>query len=33
MTAAAYTKDLLNRIPPSHIEAERTIGEALASGQ
>ena len=32
MTAAAYAKDLLNRIPPSKIEAERKISDVLSSG-
>lgn len=31
MTAAAYAKDLLNRIPPSKIKAERKIGDVLSS--
>ncbi|KAL8369144.1 hypothetical protein RB599_004544 [Gaeumannomyces hyphopodioides] len=30
MTAAAYTKDLLNRIPPNKIEAEKKISEVLS---
>ncbi|KAL4810803.1 purine and uridine phosphorylase [Aspergillus unguis] len=30
MVAAAYAKDLLHRIPPSKIEAERRIGDILA---
>jgi nucleoside phosphorylase len=32
MTAAAYAKDLLNRIPPSKVEVERKISEILSSG-
>jgi hypothetical protein len=32
MTAAAYTKDLLKRIPPNKIEAEKKISEVLSSG-
>ena len=31
MTAAAYAKDLLCRIPPNKIEAERRIGDVLSS--
>ncbi|KKO99476.1 hypothetical protein THAR02_08415 [Trichoderma harzianum] len=30
MTAAAYAKDLLSRIPPNRIEAEKRIGEVLS---
>lgn len=32
MAAAAYTKDLLYRIPPNKVEAEKRIGELLSSG-
>jgi nucleoside phosphorylase len=32
MSAAAYAKDLLNRIPPSKIEAERQISDIISSG-
>jgi nucleoside phosphorylase len=32
MTAAAYAKDLLYRISPNTVEAERRISDALASG-
>ena len=32
MTAAAYAKDLLSRIPPTRIEAERKISDILSSG-
>jgi len=32
MAAAAYTKDLLYRIPPNKVEAERKISEILSSG-
>jgi len=31
MAAAAYTKDLLYRIPPNKVEAEKRIGELLSS--
>jgi nucleoside phosphorylase len=31
MSAAAYAKDLLNRIPPSKVEAERKINDILSS--
>jgi nucleoside phosphorylase len=31
ISAAAYAKDLLNRIPPSKVEAERKINDILAS--
>jgi len=31
MTAAAYARDLLRRIPPNRVEAERPIKEALSS--
>lgn len=30
MVAAAYAKDLLTRIPPNKIEAERTLGEVIS---
>ena len=33
MTAAAYTKDLLYRIHPNRVEAEKTLSETLSSGQ
>ncbi|KAF2496460.1 purine and uridine phosphorylase [Lophium mytilinum] len=33
MTAAAYAKDILCRIPPNKVEAERKISDILASGQ
>lgn len=33
MTAAAYVKDILNRITPSKVEAEGKIGELLANGE
>jgi nucleoside phosphorylase len=33
MAAAAYTKDLLYRIPPNKVEAEKRIGELLSGGQ
>ena len=33
MTAAAYTKDLLYRIHPNKVEAEKRLSEALSSGQ
>lgn len=33
MAAAAYTKDLLKRIPPNKVEAERKIIDILNSGQ
>ncbi|KAL8366738.1 hypothetical protein RB595_010547 [Gaeumannomyces hyphopodioides] len=33
MTAAAYTKDLLNRIPPNKIEAEKKISEVLSNAE
>jgi nucleoside phosphorylase len=33
MTAAAYAKDLLIRIPPSKVETEKKISDVLASGQ
>jgi hypothetical protein len=29
-TAAAYAKEVLSIIPPSRVEAERKIGEALS---
>jgi len=32
MTAAAYAKDLLCRIPPTRVEAEKRIGDVLSSG-
>jgi nucleoside phosphorylase len=32
MAAAAYAKDLLNRIPPNKVEAEKRIGEILYGG-
>jgi nucleoside phosphorylase len=32
ISAAAYAKDLLNRIPPSKVEAERKIRDVLDSG-
>ncbi len=32
MVAAAYAKDLLSRIPPSKVEAEKRIGELLSTG-
>ena len=32
MAAAAYTKDLLCRIPPNRVEAEKKIGDMLSSG-
>ena len=32
MTAAAYAKDLLCRIPPNKVEAEKKIGDMLSSG-
>jgi nucleoside phosphorylase len=32
MAAAAYAKDLLNRIPPTMVEAEKRISEILSSG-
>jgi nucleoside phosphorylase len=32
ISAAAYAKDLLNRIPPSKVEAEMKIHDVLASG-
>ena len=32
MTAAAYAKDLLSRIPPTRVEAERKISDILSSG-
>jgi hypothetical protein len=32
MAAAAYAKDLLNRIAPSKVEAEQRIGEVLSNG-
>ena len=32
MVAAAYAKDLLNRIPPSKVEAEKRLSEILSSG-
>jgi nucleoside phosphorylase len=31
MAAAAYTKDLLYRIPPNKVEAEKRISELLSS--
>ena len=31
ISAAAYAKDLLNRIPPSKVEAERKINNILSS--
>jgi hypothetical protein len=31
MSAAAYAKDLMNRIPPSKVEAERKIKDILSS--
>jgi nucleoside phosphorylase len=31
ISAAAYAKDLLNRIPPSKVEAERKISDILSS--
>ncbi|KAL3484771.1 purine and uridine phosphorylase [Aspergillus germanicus] len=33
MVAAAYTKDLLHRIPPNRIEAEKKIGDVLSGLQ
>lgn len=30
MAAAAYTKDLLNKVPPNKVEAERKLGEILS---
>ena len=33
MTAAAYTKDLLYRIHPNRVEAEKRLSETLSSGQ
>jgi nucleoside phosphorylase len=33
MTAAAYAKDLLYRIPSTKVEAERRIGDILSSGK
>jgi nucleoside phosphorylase len=32
MAAAAYAKDLLCRIPPTRVEAEKRIGDVLSSG-
>jgi hypothetical protein len=32
MAAAAYTKDLLHRIPPNKVQDEKRIGELLSSG-
>jgi nucleoside phosphorylase len=32
MVAAAYAKDLLLRIPPNRIEAEKSIAEDVADG-
>ena len=32
MAAAAYAKDLLCRIPPNKVEAEKRIGDILSSG-
>ena len=32
MAAAAYTKDLLHRIPPNKVEAENRISDLLSSG-
>jgi nucleoside phosphorylase len=32
MTAAAYAKDLLCRIPPNMVEAQRKVTELLSSG-
>ena len=32
MSAAAYAKDLLCRIAPNRVEAERKIGDILSSG-
>lgn len=33
MTAAAYTKDLLGRIPPTKVEAEKRLSEQLTDGR
>lgn len=33
MAAAAYTKDLLSRIPPNKVEVEKKISDVLSSGQ
>ena len=33
MAAAAYTKDLLGRIPPNRIETEKRIGDIISSGE
>lgn len=33
MTAAAYAKDLLYRIPPSKVEAEKNIGDMFRDGK
>jgi nucleoside phosphorylase len=33
MTAAAYSKDLLCRMPPNNVEAESKISNILSSGQ
>ena len=33
MAAAAYTKDLLKRIAPNRVEAEKKIGDVLAGGK
>jgi nucleoside phosphorylase len=30
ITAAVYTRDLLRRIPPNKVEAEKRIGEILS---
>jgi hypothetical protein len=32
IAAAAYAKDLLCRIPPNNVEAEKRIGEILSNG-
>jgi nucleoside phosphorylase len=32
MTAAAYAKDLLSRIPPNKVEAEQRISDVLSLG-
>jgi nucleoside phosphorylase len=33
MAAAAYTKDLLGRIPPNRVETEKRIGDIISSGE
>ena len=33
MTAAAYAKNILNRIPPNKVDAEKRIADIVLSGQ